>query len=57
MATLWLEFGTGFQVNGNGGLSMATEWDETRQWLERFSFTVPKMSCRTGLRRILSTSR
>ena len=39
MASLWMEFGQGFAFNANGGLQIATGWDETRQYLERIAFT------------------
>jgi hypothetical protein len=48
MSALWLEYGVGFAFNQNGGLSMAQGWDETRQWLERFAMTVPKLSLPDG---------
>lgn len=39
MATLWLEFGEGFQLTAQGGLAMAQNWDETRQAIERIALT------------------
>ncbi len=41
MATLWMEFGQDFQLTANGGLAMASGWDETRQAIERIALTNP----------------
>jgi hypothetical protein len=39
MATLFMEFGEGFALNGAGGLALAQGWDETRQAGERIALT------------------
>jgi hypothetical protein len=49
MPSLSLEYGTGFIGNANGGIAIATGWDETRQHLERIAFTVAKGVLPSGI--------
>jgi hypothetical protein len=48
MATIWLEWGTDFGVNPNGGLAMAQQWDETRQAFERGMLACPQLTAADG---------
>lgn len=46
--TLFLEFGTDFALNANGGLAMAQQFDETRQAFERGMFACPQLTLNDG---------
>jgi hypothetical protein len=48
VATLFMEYGQDFKLNGSGGLAMALAFDETRQILERAAFTTAALTLPDG---------